>query len=234
MAYTKKRTFRKRKRTTRFRRKRTSTNYNPTSARPFADKYKFNMRYCMSGSLDASNTNFARHTFCVNSLHDPDATGTGHQPMGYDQLAAIYNRYLVTGAKIRVTFESRSDAANSTAIVGLTSHENQTFYPSTLAEVHKLIEQGKTAYKYLGTSTGSRSLCTLTRKVSMRKEFAVKDLIGNIEEYGGLVGADPNNGQYVSMWAASPDGTDNPAAVNCLVVIDFTGYMIEPKLLGQS
>lgn len=35
------------------------------------------------------------YVFKLNSLHDPDATGVGHQPYGRDQWAAFYNKYYV-------------------------------------------------------------------------------------------------------------------------------------------
>lgn len=35
------------------------------------------------------------YQFRLNSLFDPDFTGTGHQPYGFDQLTAIYSRYRV-------------------------------------------------------------------------------------------------------------------------------------------
>lgn len=35
-----------------------------------------------------------------NSLYDPDVTGTGHQPRGFDQLAALYKRYYVYAARL--------------------------------------------------------------------------------------------------------------------------------------
>jgi len=38
----------------------------------------------------------------LNSLFDPDATGTGHQPYGYDQLSQLYNRYRVISCSYRL------------------------------------------------------------------------------------------------------------------------------------
>jgi hypothetical protein len=44
----------------------------------------------------------------LNSLFDPDRTGTGHQPYGYDQLSAMYNRYRVLRVKWKVKFATSS------------------------------------------------------------------------------------------------------------------------------
>lgn len=44
------------------------------------------------------------HLFKLNSLFDPDTTGTGHQPYWFDQLNNIYKAYRVMGVRARVTF----------------------------------------------------------------------------------------------------------------------------------
>ncbi len=42
------------------------------------------------------------HVFSCGGLYDPDITGTGHQPLGFDQMMAFYNHYVVTHARIEV------------------------------------------------------------------------------------------------------------------------------------
>lgn len=49
-------------------------------------------------------------TYRLNSLFDPDFTGTGVQPMGYDQFSALYGRYAVIRNSFDVTF------ANTTSL----------------------------------------------------------------------------------------------------------------------
>jgi len=44
----------------------------------------------------------------LNSIFDPDLTGTGHQPYGYDQLSALYNRYRVLKTSWKITFHSEN------------------------------------------------------------------------------------------------------------------------------
>lgn len=42
------------------------------------------------------------YTFNLNSLYDPNRTATGHQPFGFDQLAALYDKYRVFAASWRI------------------------------------------------------------------------------------------------------------------------------------
>lgn len=46
------------------------------------------------------------YVFNCNSLFDPDRTGIGHQPMGFDQLAGLYNRYKVYACSYKATISS--------------------------------------------------------------------------------------------------------------------------------
>lgn len=208
-------------------------NYAPGPGQPFPNRYKANFRYVENVSLDPTAGSMAYNTWSANSLYDPNTTGAGHQPMGFDQIAPLYNRYIVTGCKLTATFESRSGSSNATAMCGITTHETSGFSGAS-SPVSLLIEQAKTNYTYLGVSNSGASVRTLTRRISMRKEFAVKDLFGNLEEYGALTSGSPTNGSFVTTWAVSPNGTDDPVAVNVLVKIEYTGYFFEPKLLGQS
>lgn len=43
------------------------------------------------------------HTFNLNSIFDPDLSGTGHQPLGSDQWATLYGRYRVDSVRATVT-----------------------------------------------------------------------------------------------------------------------------------
>lgn len=51
---------------------------------------------CTTGAL-------SRYEFIANGLYDPNFTGTGHQPYGFDQLIALYSYAVVHGCKSRVT-----------------------------------------------------------------------------------------------------------------------------------
>lgn len=48
------------------------------------------------------------YRFRLNSVYDPDASGTGEQPYQYDSMTAIYKKYLVRAVYIDLTFSDPS------------------------------------------------------------------------------------------------------------------------------
>lgn len=48
------------------------------------------------------------HYFRANDVFDPDATGVGHQPVGFDQAMTFWEQFAVFSSKISVTFRSNN------------------------------------------------------------------------------------------------------------------------------
>jgi hypothetical protein len=45
------------------------------------------------------------YVFAANGIFDPNITGTGHQPMGFDQMMSLYNQCTVVRSSCSVSFE---------------------------------------------------------------------------------------------------------------------------------
>lgn len=68
-----------------------------------APRQRVQLAYGFSGLVpNAAAT--GDQVFNLNSLFDPDRTGVGAQPNGFDQWAALYNRYVVYKAKVEAIF----------------------------------------------------------------------------------------------------------------------------------
>lgn len=77
------------------------TNVNK-SLGPFAQRYITTMKY--SDTFTLGSLGDGTYRFNLNNLYDPNRTGVGHQPYGFDQLVPIYNRYRVIACSYAVQF----------------------------------------------------------------------------------------------------------------------------------
>ncbi len=80
----------------------------PRPSRLLPPKMRARLRYSGSSvtatAVDVPITGLYTYSFRGNGVFDPDKTGTGHQPRGYDQYAALYQYVTVTASHINVTF----------------------------------------------------------------------------------------------------------------------------------
>jgi len=67
----------------------------------FPDQLKACLRYKENGVSFTASTTPAAQVYRLNSLFDPNLTGTGHQPNYFDQLSAVYGFYCVTAARMK-------------------------------------------------------------------------------------------------------------------------------------
>lgn len=166
----------------------------------------------------------------LNSLYDPDFSFGGHQPYGFDTMTSIYDRYIVYGVKMNLTFY---DASQDGLIVGALINDSEG--SETI--------QGKTS-QYIG----EQPMCVLrtlssagSQKTTISQYFSIAKLDGiskttisaNITEYGAAVTANPNLIPYVRT--AIADSRDGSAGT-CVVMMKLTFYakFFNRKILSQS
>lgn len=68
----------------------------------FPDKLQMKLRYVETIAVSTTGASLTTHQWRCNGLYDPYVTGTGHQPLYFDQLMGMYNHYVVQGS--RATF----------------------------------------------------------------------------------------------------------------------------------
>lgn len=93
---------------------------------------RYNTGLTLSAPVTGAITNYQ---FRLNSCFDPDLTSTGHQPMGYDQLCAMYNQWCVTRSRITVHAVMNSDPSyisGTSGFIGLFAVPNDSSVPTTV------------------------------------------------------------------------------------------------------
>lgn len=202
--------------------------FGSSVSRPFGNRMKVITRY----SDRAFNLNpgvagtAAVQVFSANGLYDPDITGTGHQPIGFDQYMLAYDHYTVIGAKIRCFFENTDSTYSH--LVGISIQDNAT--ANTDARVY--VENGGTKQSFLSVKGSSRDVCQLVHQVGIGKFMGKKNILTE-NDFRGDVSSNPTEQVYFHCWA-SPQASADSANVNLIVQIEYIAILTEPKLLALS
>lgn len=228
MAFRRRTTNRRPRRKARRPRRKTRARPNRTMSRPLGDKLKINTRYVeLAVVLSPGVAGVAgTHIFSANGLFDPNITGTGHQPIGFDETMAMFDHYTVIGTKIRVEFLNM-DPTNQ-MICGITLVDSSSANP----DIRVQIENGQTRYKQLGPHGEANDKMTI-RHTASPSRFLGRPNIMSEDDLRGSASANPVEQLFFHVWAA-PNSSVDATTVECLVQLDYIAILTEPKRLALS
>lgn len=189
---------------------------------PIPQRYIAKLKYSDVVTTSSGLGDFALN---LNSLFDPNRTGIGHQPYGFDQLAILYNRYRVISCGYRVNLT----ASSSTIPIMLTAMPaNQVVVAGTASEIRenprsKYITQNPGAYApVLSGKSYIPSVVGRTRAQYMADDRYQAEVTGSPQELAIL-----NLQTFTS--------NDQPIASQLVqVLMEFTVEFFDVKSLGQS
>ena len=99
---------RKPRRRRRYRKNQVSNIITVRGPKVIPDRYRCKMTHIFTTTATAGSTDTIIR---ANSVYDPEFAAGGGQPTGFDELAALYSRYLVNAAKVKVTLVNYSATA---------------------------------------------------------------------------------------------------------------------------
>lgn len=203
----------------------------PLTAGTLGKKLLQRFKYATKISIDPGTGTPAGHVFSANGLYDPDITGAGHQPMGFDQLVGVfYQHYTVLSSLIKVTFFATTGAIAAGS--GLVTVEPNSSV-SLDTDIYDIIERGKaTTRPYNNSSAGAKSVNTITKKCDIGK-FLSQDVMQEDANAGNASG-NPSEQVYWHINAQGITNSTNAEPVNMLVEIWYDAILHEPKDLVGS
>jgi hypothetical protein len=184
--------------------------------------------YAARVQLNPGAGTVATNVFSANGLYDPDITGAGHQPMGWDELIELYDHGVVKHARIEVQLQPQPTCVYGVSVVGSTTVP----YTDPLGFIESAHTSWQMADHYYSTAGGLRAI-TLTQSVDIAKFLGVKDLMDG-REFASDNGSNPSEGVFFMVWAAASDGSTDPISTNFIVKITYESMMVEPRHLAQS
>lgn len=171
---------------------------------PFPDRMRCVLTYSSSYiSVIANSAAAGRQQFSMNSLFDPDFTGTGGQPEFYDQLSTLYNRYRVYGCAIKVTL-----LPFTTAGAQINVPTNVVVVPTALSLASLNVDDCAglpRAQNRVCTGNMDYKTTTVVGSHSVSEILGVKDVEG-ADRLQALVTASPSEQCLWSIVARTADG----------------------------
>jgi len=177
------------------------------------------------------------YEFRANDVYDPDLTGSGHQPMGFDQMAALYDHFTVLGSTCKVSFAPFATGTNAIPpMIGLRLAD--TSGTTSSRQIEELVEQGvNDQYMQVGAATNQLTMWKSNRlfgvfdaaKFFRRSRVA---LIGDSNFQGSPSGS-PTEIAVWSIWCCGLGGND-PAEIQVLVELEYEVTFSERKTIAQS
>uniref|UniRef100_UPI00404745F6 hypothetical protein n=1 Tax=Shewanella sp. TaxID=50422 RepID=UPI00404745F6 len=192
----------------------------------FPKKLMATLKYREYVYLTSTSGVLQNYHFAANGMYDPNLTGTGHQPMYFDQYMALYNHYHVIGSKIKVSF-IHSTSSTLPIATGIFLNDD-TSAPSTTYTGFS--EQTQSKMKILGPSQ-SDDREVLSYKFSAKKIFGNNVIANNALR--GNSGANPSEVSTYNIFFQALDESSTVGAY-CWVELEYIAIFTELKDFAQS
>jgi len=175
---------------------------------------------CTAGAITSTQM------FRANDLFDPNLTGTGHQPMGFDQLMLWYNHAFVVWSKITCVFKNTA-ATIPTVCIRMDADSG------ALTDYDRIKEFGGCVTETLEVkgSYGANKSLSLTADIC-KLQGVKRSNITSCTALSCTAAASPAEVSYyhVTMW----DTTAASGSMQVDVVIEYIAQFCEPRDLNSS
>lgn len=215
-----KRTYKKRK----YKKKNSSrTNRTDITQRNSILPTKFRMLLPYGTQRNLSTTGgIGTHVFSVNGMYDPDISGIGHQPRGFDEVMPMYDKYNIIGFQAQMIFENQT--SNDGHIVGAYISESA----GSFTMVDDIIENSNTTFKKVeGQLDGGSSIVHVNVRVNPNKFLGISDPLDN-DQTKGDASNNPNRQVYLHVFAYPIDNTATGGNIRVQLKLDYVSIFTEP------
>lgn len=201
-------------------------------ASPFPIKKNVKMYYAETFTLSSGTAGVVGNEVVLrlNSCYDINFSGTGGQPYGYDQMTALYQKYLVKKVDVKLTFY---DPNTEGIVVVATMQPSGSSTTTTGQGLDALQMQPMTWTKYVPTTGGQSVVFKQTMKISAIEGLSQAQFAGALDDYSSDYNANPAETPYIRFSCAAVRG-DSAATVICKAELTFHTQFFDRIPLGAS
>lgn len=167
----------------------------------------------------------------VNSLFDPDETGGGHQPAGFDILTQIYNRYKVNHVKITMkVMDPSQDGIAVGWMLTNPSNGSDSIGGGTIGDIKEKQQSGVVFVNNTGSQIRTKVISLPMHTIAGVTKLQFK---ADPDNYTGSAIGDPGNVCKIQFAAADINGGSS-ATVSVNIQLEFYTMWYQRKTLAQS
>ena len=170
------------------------------------------------------------HVFSANGCYDPNHTGVGTQPRGFDQLMALYDHYTVVGSTITCRFANQT-ATRPYVGIAVRDSNNVVTAVTDLAEYGDKVMSLKALARAGGAEPGEAST-SLSTKVDVAKFLGRRDAMSD-PELKGDTSSNPSEQVFYHICAGDVSAS-SAVEVDVLVTVTYDVILHEPKIPTSS
>jgi len=181
-----------------------------------------------------------KRQYRLNSMNDPDLTGGGHQPYGYDTFmngstGCAYQKYKVHAAKWKLVPEARLSDALMGSQTDYTAEYNQAGITDPTSAQAALERAAKWLRVFTNNTSGTAGTdCpSSTGRMSMGGFIRMKDVLGRqLDEYldAATAAANPTSAVVLNIFAY-PQSANTGSGVRAFTI--FITYYVEFEMSQQ-
>lgn len=185
-------------------------------------RMKVPMTYVDTVDLSSTVGALGHYEYAANGLFDPDITGGGHQPYGFDQwIGQFFTKALVTRANIEVK------AVATAAPMGFGVTFARATPTATISTLTGLIETSR------GSWAVSGGVHCPPQTVRSNFDLSITDPEYDPGSFWSTVAANPVFVYHFSIFAQSIDGAST-SLLQGIVRIDYEVDLMDPVTIAQS
>jgi hypothetical protein len=158
-----------------------------------------------------ATSNQAEYVYRAMSLFDPDFTGTGEQPDGFDLWKTLYQNYRVVAVKVEVQAQSNGTAAVNNLLAVAVMPDSAAL--NSAQEVAGLRKSQSTLFN-------NATIGRVKRTYHISELYGVSDVtVLSESNFGALISANPVNNQFIHVAVES-----NASAGESMIWVKLTYY----------
>lgn len=182
---------------------------------------KRTLQYYAEVQVTGTVSSAAAYVFSANGVYDPDITGTGTQPMGFDQMMSFYNHYTVVRSRITAILSNTNTAelVSTGVLISGSSTVN--------TNIEDMVENGDVALATL-TFYGQMGCIAKVSKTCVAARFQGIDDVMDDSQMRGDAASNPAEQMYFHIVAYNPYSS-TAVNVKAQVVIEYDVMFHEPR-----